>query len=215
MEDYGTIRRHVWAIPLEIVMLGGVVITFSQGNWKHFAASIFTLLVSFLPLLLERWLRIKLPSLLQVAYVGFVFASFFTGEVLHMYARIHLWDDAMHFMSGFLIGLGIILWLGELARRNKRYLIPVWFEALFVFCMSVMIITVWEIIEFSSDQLFGTFSQGADLFDTMIDLVYGSVGSLVMALLWVVHKFGHHVILLSRIISRFALLNTPASRKSS
>jgi hypothetical protein len=215
MSEYGTIRRHVWAIPLEVVMLGGVVATFSQGNWKHFAASLFTLTVSFLPLLLEKWLRVKLPSLLQVTYVGFVFASFFAGEVLYMYSRIWPWDDAMHFMSGFLIGLGAILWLAELARRNKQYLIPVGFEALFVFCLSVMIITLWEIVEFSSDEIFGTFSQGGDLFDTMMDLIYGSIGSLVMAVLWVVHKSGRRVILLSRIISRFTLLNTVDGHKSS
>jgi hypothetical protein len=65
MSDYGTLRRHVGALPFELAMAVGLIATSVQGNWKHAAASLFTLSVSFLPLLIERWGKIKLPAFLK------------------------------------------------------------------------------------------------------------------------------------------------------
>lgn len=194
-------------MPFEIAMFAGVIVTFAQGNWKHFAASLLTLAVSFLPLVVERRLHIKLPMLLQTLYVAFIFASLFAGEVLHMYGRIWVWDDILHFASGLLIGLGAILWLVALRWKEKRLSMPVWFSALWVFCLTVSIAAVWEIVEFGSDELFGTFSQGADLFDTMMDITYGAISGLIMTVVWARLAAGHRVFIVSRIISNFTALN--------
>lgn len=207
MKEYGNLSRHKWAVPFEIAMLAGVIVTLAQGNWKHFGASLLTLVVSFLPLAVERHFRIKLPTLLQTLYVAFIFASLFAGEVLHMYGRIWVWDDVLHFISGLLVGLGAILWLVTLRWREKRLFMPVWFSALWVFCLTVSIAVLWEIIEFGSDELFGTFSQGADLFDTMMDITYGAVSGCIMATVWACYAVGRRIFMVSRIISHFTVLN--------
>jgi len=203
----GAVARHIWAIPFEIAMVCGAVATFSQGNWKHFAASLFTLAVSFLPIPFERWFRVMLPAWVQASYVAFVFVSFFSGEVLRMYGRIWVWDDIMHFLSGFLVGIGVMLWLVMLGRRVKKFHVPVWFGALFILLTSMGVATAWELVEFGSDEIFGTFTQGADLFDTMLDLVYQTTSGLVMAALWVAHCHWGKVPLMSFLIRQFERLN--------
>jgi hypothetical protein len=199
--------RHLGAVPFELVMAGGVVVTLAQHNWKHFAASLFTLLVSFLPLFFERWFRVVLPAWLQITYVAFVFASLFAGEVLHMYSRIWPWDDAMHFTSSLLVGLGVMFWLVMLEHRVKLFHIPIWFGALFILFSAVSVAVLWEIVEFGSDEIFGTFSQGADLFDTMLDLTYQTTSGLIMAVLWIIHNRWGNVPLVSPLIRQFERLN--------
>ena len=207
MKDYGNFRRHLLALPFELVMAGGVVVTFSQGNWKHFAASLFTLAVSFLPLMVERWFRVIMPALLQGVYVAFVFASLFTGEVLHMYSRFWVWDDIMHFISSLLVGVGVMLWYVVMDRRLKDVKLPSWLGAILIFCVSVSVAALWEIVEFGSDELFGTFSQGADLFDTMMDLVYQTFSALIVAVVWFIHSRRGYVIIVSPTLRYFERLN--------
>lgn len=200
-------RRHIWALPLEMIMAIGVVTTALQANWKHFAASLFTVTASVALLYAERLFRVKLPPLVHFMYVGFIFASLFAGEVLHLYSRIWLWDDIMHFISSFLIGILTAFWLLTLRRRDKSFAIPAWFGAVYILGVAVIAAVAWEIIEFTSDQLFGTYSQGADLFDTMMDLVYETTSGLIVALAWMAYSKGRYVVLLTPILRSFERLN--------
>lgn len=182
MNDYGTLRRHVLAIPLELIMLGGVVVTFAKGDQVHLLASIFTLTISFLPLILERKLHVRLPLWLQTMYVGFVFASMFSGEVFDMYARIWIWDDWMHFGSGVLIGLGVVLWMAYL--QDKSLQLPRWLQSYMVIGTAAVLAVIWELAEFASDSIFGTTSQNGDLNDTMLDLLFDTCGAVIVAVVW-------------------------------
>jgi hypothetical protein len=183
MSDYGTLRRHLLAIPFELVMLGGVVVTFAKGDQVHLLASVFTLTISFLPLIMERKLRLRLPLWLQTMYVAFVFASMFSGEVFDMYARVWIWDDWMHFGSGVLIGLGVVLWVTYLQDR-KSLRLPLWFQSYLVLGTAALFAVIWELAEFASDRMFGTTSQNGDLADTMIDFLLDICGAVIVAVVW-------------------------------
>jgi hypothetical protein len=208
MGDYGTFRRHLWAVPFEVIMLGGAAATLAAGNWKHLAASLFTLGISFMPLLVERRFQIKIPAILQVMYVAFIFASMFSGEVLGVYGHIWIWDDITHFIAGLLAGLMVMCWLAIFARQKKRLHLPVLFEALTIFCIGAAMAVMWEIAEFASDQVFGTFSQGKDLEDTMMDLIYELAGGLIMVTLWVLHVKTKNVFVISWLLAHLQQLNS-------
>ena len=53
--------------------------------------------------------------------------------------------------------------------------------AFFAFCFAVMIGAVWEIWEFTLDQLFGLNTQKSGLVDTMWDLIVDAIGALIGA----------------------------------
>lgn len=182
MKDYGTLRRHALALPFELVMAGGVIVTFMRGDQLHLLTSVFTLLVSFLPLVLERRLQLRLPLSVQTAYVAFIFASMFAGEVFGMYSRVWLWDDWMHFISGVLIGIGVVLWL--VFMETKKLRLPRWLQSYLILGTAAFLAVIWELAEFTSDQLFGTFSQGGDLVDTMLDLLDDLTGAAIVAIVW-------------------------------
>jgi hypothetical protein len=204
MKDFGAISRHKWALPLEAAMAVGVIVTFARGDWHHFSISLFTLVVSFLPLLIERFMRVRLPSLFQVMYVAFIFLSMFSGEVLAMYERVGLWDDAVHISSGLLIGTCAAVF----TRTSREHIrMSAWTQAVFVFGIVTSLIVLWEIVEFASDQLFGTYSQGASLVDTMSDLVDGTVGGLIIAIVLVVHLTKKRIQIFDTLVHTYEKLN--------
>jgi hypothetical protein len=207
MSDYGTFRRHSLAVPFELIMLAGAVTTFAKGDYLHLLTSAFTFSISFTPLLVERWLRIRLPVWLQTAFVTFVFASMFAGEVFGMYARIWQWDDMAHFVSGILLGLGGIILLTELKKR-QLFKATIWVQAILIIGIGMIFAVLWEVAEFTSDQLFGTFSQGGDLKDTMMDLIDDSTGALIMACLYSAYLKTGHGFGLRRLINGYIRLNS-------
>lgn len=180
--DFGSLRRHVWTLPFTVVMAIGIVTSFVAGQYAHMAIAMFLVISSTLPLIIERLWKVRLPTFIQVSYVGFLFLSMFSGEVLGMYSRFHPWDDIMHFISGLFVGMGAVLWLTSVVDRRKLA-ISSWLLAVCVFCLGATIAVVWEVVEFTSDRLFGTFTQRNDLFDTMTDLMLGTVSALIVAIL--------------------------------
>lgn len=206
MSNYGTFRRHVLAVPFELVILGGVIVTAAKGDQVHLLASAFTFCISFLPLAVERWLHVRLPLAVQTTYVAFVFASMFAGEVFGMYGRIWAWDDWMHFISGVLIAVGTILWIAYL--RQKKIQLPAWLQGYLVLGTAALLAVVWELAEFTSDQLFGTSSQGGDLADTMLDLLYDLCGAGVVVAAWRLTSSHKDVVGLYGLVSRFLRLQS-------
>lgn len=183
MKDYGSLRRHIPALPLELFMFITAFIMLAIHDTLHVATSLFTFLVSFLPLVLERWWKVRLPTWLHFTYVLFVFTSMFCGEVLHLYSQIIWWDDFMHISSGILMGLGVVLWLQLAEKRGVN--LPNWTRILLVFTIVVTIAALWEFVEFGSDQLFGTKSQdNGSLVDTMMDMIDASIGAVIMVIFY-------------------------------
>lgn len=204
--DTGLLRRHVWALPFTALMLGGVVESLFSGNQWHATIALFLVVASALPLLIEQLWCVRLPIFIHVSYVAFLFLSMFCGEVLSMYSRFYPWDDIIHFLSGILVGLSAVLWLTSVIdRANLR--LSAWLHALLVVCIGATTAVVWEIVEFSSDHLFGTFTQRNDLFDTMTDLIYGTTSALLVATLLYLALCHRPSLGLDRIIKRYRELN--------
>lgn len=209
MLDYGSFRRHIWALPFELGMLLGAVGTFVTQNWLHFAASVFTLTVSFAPLWFERLLKVRLPAAFQWMYVAFIFCSMFSGEVLRFYANVFGWDAAVHFVSGIFLAFAALLALYRLERTREDVRLPTALRFVVALALAISVAVLWELVEFASDQLFGTTSQDKSLFDTMTDLVLGTAGSGFLAGLYAIHATGRRVPALSRAIMQFESLNQP------
>jgi len=204
VKDYGTLRRHILAVPFELVMLGGAVVTFAKGDHLHLLTSVFTFCISFLPLVLERRLKLRLPTAVQTVYVAFIFSSMFAGEVFGLYGRIWPWDDWMHFISGVIMGVGVILWLAYLELKSVK--LPRWLQGYLVLGTVAFAAVLWELAEFASDQLFGTSSQGGDLVDTMLDLLYDTSGAVIVAVAWRLTTKRKDVVGLGRMTAHFTRL---------
>ncbi|MCI9303108.1 hypothetical protein [Clostridium sp.] len=110
---------------------------------------------------------------------SFIIGAMYLGNVFDFYLIIPMYDKILHLLSGLIMGLiGYILFLhisnGNIDNSFKRYM-PILFSIIF----SIAGAAVWEIWEFSTDQLFGFTSQNNSLHDTMWDIICGSVMGII------------------------------------
>ncbi len=160
----------------------------------------------FIPKLLSKKNKFKIPNMMYIIYMIFLYAAIFLGEVRDFYYRVPHWDTILHTFSGGGIGA---LGFSVVSLLNKsediKFNLSPFFVSLFAFCFAVSIGVFWEIYEFSFDGILGLNMQkfalenGVDLVgrlalkDTMKDLIVDALGAFVMCAIGYVslkHKKG-------------------------
>lgn len=175
------------ALPFQIgCVLLAVVLSRIGFNVQPWLAALLVPALAA-PTLVELIFRTTIPRPLQVHYLLFITAGPFAGSALNLYGWIPEWDTLVHFDSGIMLA-----WLGMLfvlrAEERAGVAFPRWFELTVVLLTTMAFAAAWEICEFASDRLIGTVSQ-ADLWDTMSDIVAGTLGGLVaIALLVLIRR---------------------------
>ncbi|WP_164102718.1 hypothetical protein [Candidatus Laterigemmans baculatus] len=214
----GRIHRRL-VITLQGLLALGVALALFDARWMAAATTFGVLLVSLLPTLLGRRLKVHVPAEFELLAVVFIYAALFLGEVRGYYVRFWWWDLLLHTMSGFLLGLLGFLLVYVLNEKPALGLhMKPGFVALFAFMFALGVGTLWEIFEFAMDQAFGLNMQKSGLQDTMGDLIVDAIGALVIALIgWSYLKTAGSKSFLERRIRRFVDENPrlfPASRQN-
>ncbi len=135
-----------------------VILTFIRciitGNYQSVMLCILSLVLFFLPALLQDKMKLTIPPVFQVIIFGFIFAAEILGEVNHYYVKIHGWDTMLHTMNGFLcaaVGFSLIYLLN---RGSKNVNLSPFYLTLVAFCFSMTVGVLWEFFEFTMDQFF-------------------------------------------------------------
>lgn len=202
-------------LVLQFFLLLGVALAMLQGRWLPALTTAAIAGLTFLPLILGRRFRARIPAEMELLAVVFLYASLFLGEVHGYYVRYWWWDALLHTGSGFLLGiLGFLLVhiLNE-HERVELHMKP-GFVAFFAFLFAVGLGAIWEIFEFAMDQLFGMNMQKSGLVDTMWDLIVDTVGALFISVLgWRSLRSGEHGLFLQRWIQDFVVKNPEIFRQ--
>lgn len=125
-------------------------------DYENIFLCILTLILFMIPSFIEKRIHIDIPDTLETIILLFIFSAEILGEINSYYLIFPYWDTTLHTINGFLaaaIGLSLI----DILNKNDRFSIslsPV-FVALVAFCFSMTIGVVWELFEFSMDQLLG------------------------------------------------------------
>ncbi len=175
---------------LQCILIAGVAGAIWEKQWLNAVITSGIIIITLFPLLLARTLHVHVPSVFQLMAIGFVFASIFLGEVHDYYSKFWWWDIALHTTSGFLLGI-IGFLLVYLLNENDRVHMQMQpgFVALFAFMFALGIGALWEIFEFTMDQVFGMNMQkpmlndDSGLTDTMFDLIVDAIGALIISVL--------------------------------
>jgi hypothetical protein len=124
------------------------------------AQCILGILVMFLPSIIERRLRIDIPTYMHIVFVFFLYAAIYLGEIRSFYYKIPHWDTILHTFSGAMLGaLGFsVVSLLNNMDKVKINLSPL-FVAIFAFSFALSLGAIWEIYEFTIDGLLGTNMQ--------------------------------------------------------
>ena len=126
----------------------------ANGNFQNAMLCVLSLILFLMPFFIEKKFKIKLPSILEIIILLFIFAAEILGEINNFYVSIPHWDTILHTLNGFLcasVGFSLVYLLNE--KSDSIDLSPI-FVSLVSFCFSMTIGIAWEFIEYGADTLF-------------------------------------------------------------
>ena len=143
-------------VVLRLIVIGIMVRGIMTKNVSEVVYCVLTLILFMLPSIVERGLKIDLPSTLEIIVLLFIFAAEILGEVGQFFERVKNWDLILHTTNGFLmaaIGIALIDVLNRSPKINLS--MSPFFVAFVAFCFSMTIGVLWEFYEYTADRWFG------------------------------------------------------------
>ena len=137
---------------LRFLVILSLVRQIMLGSYESAFFCGLTLLLLYIPSLLQLHLKVELPPPLEITILCFIFAAEILGEVNAFYVKIPGWDTMLHTINGFLaaaVGFSLVMLLNDDERLT--FDLSPFFLALTAFCFSMTIGVLWEFFEFSMD----------------------------------------------------------------
>ena len=132
-----------------------LILQLIRKEYENAALCILSLILLFLPFIIERRLKVDLPNTIEIIIMLFVFSAEILGEINNFYGIIPFWDTILHTLNGFLMAaIGFSLF--DILNKNLKsiHLSPI-FLCLFSFCFSMTIGIIWEFFEYGMDKILG------------------------------------------------------------
>ncbi len=167
-----------------------------QQNYIIMLECLVGVVLVIAPGLIDKKLKLELPSFLYIVYFIFIFAAIFLGSGLGFYSKVPRWDDVLHSLSGALLavlGFAIVM-LYNKRSKNLQGTVSAGFMAVFAFCFALAVGAIWEIYEYTGDGLMGMSMQRflaedgsgligrAALYDTMKDIIVDTLSALTTSI---------------------------------
>lgn len=157
---------------------------------------VILLIFSFGPSFLERKFKLDIPNYMKSVFLIFILAALLMGEVADFFVTVRWWDDMLHISSTVLVSIVGFSIINTAARNpDKNLVLSPFVIALFVFCFSMTIEIIWELIEFAFDNLATSSNMLRTINsvtlvpyvglravqDTMYDIILCAISSLVIS----------------------------------
>lgn len=144
---------------LRVLVILCMIREICMAEWNNAFLCLLSLILFTIPFNLQEKFKIKLPSVLEIIILCFIFSAEILGEINNFYGTIPYWDTILHTLNGFLAaGVGFSL-IDLLNKNSKKIKLSPIFVAIVAFCFSMTIGVLWEFFEFSSDNILRTDMQ--------------------------------------------------------
>lgn len=201
---------------IKFTLILAIPIAIYEKNYMTLFLSIMALILIFSPAMLKRNYKIILPTELEFILIIFIYGALYLGEIREYYFRYWWWDIFLHTISGIILGIIGFLIVYIINKESKiDNHINSFFISVFSFTFAVTLGVIWEIFEFTMDQLFGLNMQKSGLVDTMADLIVDSLGALLISILgyFYVKKTKRSSPIFEKMIDKFLHLNQRLHKK--
>ena len=182
---------------LTLCLVGIFAIGLERGNLGILVNTGIGLLVTQLPSLLERDYGIALDPALTLWITAAVFLHALgvvglPGAEQNFYATIPLWDNVTHALSSSVVAAVGYTTVRALDRHSEDLYLPPRFVFVFVLLFVMAFGVIWEVIEFSVSLAAAatgnqTILTQYGLRDTMLDLVFDTIGAVIVAVWGTAH----------------------------
>ena len=159
-KEKGQKVKFIVYVVVRVLVVLALIRQIWEHDWHDVMLCGMTLILLFLPTVLSKQLALRLPNVLEIIIVVFIFAAEILGEVHGFYVIFPNWDDILHTTNGFLaaaIGIALVDVLNQ--HENVKLNLSPAFVAVVSFCFSMTIGVLWEFFECSMDMFCGTDMQ--------------------------------------------------------
>ncbi len=175
------IRQHkitfVVYVVLRLIVGAMLVLAVLRGDYESAFICALTLVLFLLPTFIQHNLGIRLPTVLEILMLLFIFAAEILGELRCYYLSIPFWDEILHTVNGFVcaaVGFALVDLLG--GSRHKKFNLSPLYMAIVGFCFSMTIGVLWEFFEYGMDILFLTDMQKDTVLNTIATVELNPLG---------------------------------------
>lgn len=158
-------------------------------------------LIIFLPRIIRKFSS-KVNDLIELIFLLFILFAQLLGSILHFYGIIYWYDSFMHYISGILTSFlaVIILILFNKYDDNDKV-----FNVIFILSITLMVASLWEIFEFTTDNLLGGDAQrvvATGVTDTMKDIICALLGSILFSFCYLYECLKNKTLLIKEFIKK-------------
>lgn len=164
-------------VILRLIVGAMLVLAVLRADYESAFICGLTLALFLLPTIIQHNLGIRLPTVLEILILLFIFAAEILGELQCYYLHIPFWDEILHTVNGFVcaaVGMALVDLLGG-SQQEKFNLSPL-YMAIVGFCFSMTIGVLWEFFEYGMDILFLTDMQKDTVLHTIATVELNTLG---------------------------------------
>lgn len=171
-------RVNLITIFIYIVYLASAVWFIKNKQMFKIGIVLFCVISTFTLSILNKKNNKLVDNSIYINLIIFILVSSLFGTCFNFYS-INYYDDFLHLYSGILACNVAYLIIKYFNSKDNMKDMNKLFVIIFLFMFSMGVASLWEIMEFSIDNLFGMHTQIGGLNDTMIDMIDGLVGTII------------------------------------
>ena len=148
------LRKNFFYYGMAVIVCMSLLISCLRMNTEHIFLCVLTLILFMLPHVLNRWLKLYIPPVMESVIVAFIVCGIILGEVENFFVRFPYWDTIMHTVNGIVcaaLSLSLVVLLNKQDKMLFR-LSPV-FLMVVAISFSMLIGVLWEFFEFGVDRI--------------------------------------------------------------
>lgn len=184
-EEKLRLLSRLMQVGMLAVGLAGIV----TGNFSWLPSAFISLLISEIPSILARDLKLVLPFQFNFLIVFALFLHV-VGGFYGFYDTISWWDHLTHAMSASLVASLGLVFVVSIDRYYESICLPRTFIAFFIIMFTMAFGVIWELTEFGVDELTGSLMQYS-LDDSMLDMLFDGFAGFFVAAATTQYLFKH------------------------
>lgn len=164
---------------VRLVLILGFISAFFRGRDLAMAFCVIAFTATFASKILEKF-GIKTGNEMQITILLIIYGALFLGEVRGAFANLWWWDILLKGIATFalsFVGLTVILFLEEREHLDSSPFMVI----TLAFALSFTLGAIWEVLEFSLDNIFGFGLQQIGTGVVAIDLIITGVAAFIVS----------------------------------
>ena len=172
-------EKKKWIIDfIYIVYMASIIWFLKERKLFEFGIVVFCIVSTLILGIVNKKVNKLLDNSIYINLVIFIMVSSLLGSCFKFYSINH-YDDFLHLYSGILSCNIAYLIIRYFNNEENIKMVNKVFVIIFLFMFTMGVASLWEIMEFSLDNILGTHTQIGGLEDTMIDMVDALIGAII------------------------------------